>query len=110
LSLGGRRKVFFRARCGLGRELINAQPQPDRCKLNEGEIVCREFVIASRDPTTVLDLIEEPFDQISGAVKIWAEADRLVAIASRRDVGPNALLGGKGSDPVGIVTTVGQQH
>jgi hypothetical protein len=64
----------------------------------------------SRPDDTVLDVIEEPFDQISGAVKIWAEADRLVVIASMRDVGPNALLGGKGSDPVGIVTPVGQQH
>ena len=55
----------------------------------------------------MLDLIEEPFDQISSAVQIWAEADRLVAIASWRDVGPNAPLGGEGSDPVGIITTVG---
>jgi hypothetical protein len=50
-SAGDAANAQFETRA-LGRELINAQPQPDRCKLNEGEIVCREFVIASRDPTT----------------------------------------------------------
>ena len=72
-----------------------------------GEVVGRELVITSCDPTTLLDLIEEPLDQIPGTVKIWAEADRLVAIAPWRDVGPNAPLGGKGSDPVGVIATVG---
>jgi hypothetical protein len=58
----------------------------------------------------LLNLIEEPLDQIPGAIKIRAEADWIVAIASWRNVGPNAPLGGKGADPVGIITTVGQQH
>jgi hypothetical protein len=41
----------------------------------------------------LLDLIEEPLDQITGPVEIRAEADRLRAIASWRDVGPNARNG-----------------
>jgi hypothetical protein len=70
----------------------------------------RELVIASGDPATLLDLVEEPFDQISGAVKVRAETDGLVAIASWRNIGPGALLGGKDSDPVGVIATISQQH
>jgi hypothetical protein len=38
-------------------------------------------------PPTLSDLIEELLDQVAGAVDIRAEADRLVAIDSRRDFG-----------------------
>jgi hypothetical protein len=58
----------------------------------------------------VLDLVEEALDQVPSAIAIRAEADRLVAIAPRWDVGPGALLNGQCSDPVGIITSVGQQH
>lgn len=34
----------------------------DRSKLNESKVVRRQFVVALCDPTTVLDLSEEPFD------------------------------------------------
>jgi hypothetical protein len=30
-----------------------------------------EFVVLARDTPTLLDLAEEPFDQVSRAVKIW---------------------------------------
>src|ERR1700722_7426348 len=50
----------------------------------------------------------ENSDQVSGAIKMRAEADRLVAIAPWRDVGACALLGGEGSDPVSIIATVGE--
>ena len=52
-------------------------------------------VVARRDPTTLLDPVEEPFAPVAGAVKTGAEADRIVAIAFRRDVGPCACLDGK---------------
>jgi hypothetical protein len=58
----------------------------------------------------LLDPIEEPFDLIAGAVEIGAEADRIVAIAFRWDVGPCAFLHGKPSDPIGIVATIDKQH
>jgi hypothetical protein len=38
----------------------------------------------------VLDLVEKPLDLIPGSIEIRAEADRIVAIAFRRDVGPRA--------------------
>src|SRR6516162_2850223 len=69
-----------------------------------------KLVIARCDPATVLDLVEEPFDQIAGSIQIWAKADRCAAIASRRDIGQRALPRSKGSDPVGIITAICQQH
>jgi hypothetical protein len=50
----------------------------------------------------------QTLNQIAGTVEIRAEADRFAAIASWWDVGPNASLGGNGSDPVGVIATVGQ--
>ena len=44
----------------LGRGLIGAQPVVD-----ERRIVCGEFVVPCRDTSTLLDLVEEPFDEIS---------------------------------------------
>jgi hypothetical protein len=58
----------------------------------------------------VLDFVEEPFDQIPGSIEMRAKADRLVAIASRRNVGPNAPVCGKGPDPVGVISPICQQH
>jgi hypothetical protein len=45
--------------------------------------------MARRDPPTLLDLVEEPLNQVSGAIEVWAEADRLRSIASIR----GSLLG-----------------
>src|SRR5262245_56700303 len=47
---------------------------------------------------------------VAGTVEVGTEADRFVAIASRWNVGPNAPLGYKCSDPVGVISTVRQQH
>jgi hypothetical protein len=58
----------------------------------------------------LLDPIEEPFDQVASAVEIGAEADRTVAIAFGRDVGPCTFLDGMLSNPIGVVGTVGKQH
>jgi hypothetical protein len=57
--------------------------------LDEGKIVGGQFVVASCDPTTLLDPVKEPFDQVAGSVEIRAEADRIVAIAFRWDVDIN---------------------
>ncbi len=57
-------------------------------------------LVARRNPAAVLDLVEKPLDLIPGSIEIRAEADRIVAIAFRRDVGPRALHHGKLSDPV----------
>jgi len=58
----------------------------------------------------LLDPVEEAFDEIAGSVEIRAEADWLVVVAFRRDVGPRSLLDGELSDPIDVVATVGKQH
>jgi hypothetical protein len=45
-------------------------------ELDEGQIVGREFVISGRDTPTLLDLVEEPFDQVARAIQIRTEANR----------------------------------
>src|SRR5215831_4928251 len=94
----------------LGRGLINAQPQPDRRELNEREVVGCELAVARCDPTTMLDLVEEPLDQIACSVKIRTEAQLLCPISFRWDIGPSAVLVNQGSDPVGVIAAVGEQH
>ena len=74
--------------------------------MNEGEVVGSELVIASCHAPTLLDLVEEPFDQVARAIKKRAEADRVFAIAFRRNVGPRALLAGKFPDPIRIVSAI----
>ena len=90
--------------------LTRRQPQSDGRKLNEGKVIGGKLVVARRDPTTLLDPIEEPFDPVAGTIKIRAEADRIGAIAFRRDVGPCTFFDGKLPNPIGVVATVGKQH
>ena len=63
-----------------------------------------------RDTPTLLNLIEEPFDQVACAIQIWAETDRVFAITFRRNVRPCALLTGKLPDPVRVVSPIREQH
>ena len=56
--------------------------------MREGQIVGREFVVSGRDTPTLLDLVEEPFDQVPCAIQIRAEAERVFAISFRRNVRP----------------------
>jgi hypothetical protein len=58
----------------------------------------------------VLDLVEKPLDQISSAVEMRAEAERLFPMASWKDIRPGPMLADKRSDPVGIIASVSQQH
>jgi len=74
--------------------------------LNEGKVVGGKPVVARRNPTALFDSVEEPLDPVASAVEIRAEADRIAAVAFRRDVGPRSLLHGKLSDPVGVIATV----
>jgi len=49
----------------LGRGLISTQPNSDWRQFDERQIVGCELVISGRDTPTLLDLIEEPFDQVA---------------------------------------------
>lgn len=45
-----------------------------------------ELVISGSDTPTLLDLVEEPLDEVARAVKARTKADRVLAIAFRRNV------------------------
>jgi hypothetical protein len=49
----------------LGRGFINAQPNPNGGKFNEGKVIDRELVIAGGNAPALLNLVEKPLDQIA---------------------------------------------
>jgi hypothetical protein len=60
-------------------------------------MVGREFVVSGRHAPTLLDLVEEPLDQVARAIQIRIEADRVFAISFRRNVRPCLLASNKRS-------------
>jgi hypothetical protein len=58
----------------------------------------------------LLDLVEDPFDQVARSIQIRAETDRVFATSFRRNARPCALLAGKLPDPVGVVSAIREQH
>ncbi len=57
--------------------------------MDEGKVVSCKPVAVRRHPTALLDPVEEPFDEVASAIEMRAKADRIAAIAFRRDVGPH---------------------
>ena len=54
----------------------------------------------------MLDLVEEPFDQVSTLGRGGTEADGPLAVLLRGNIGPGALLVDERPDSVGIVATL----
>jgi hypothetical protein len=90
--------------------IISAEPQTDGHELDEGKIVGGELVVTGGDASALLDLVEEPLDQVPRSVKVRAEADRLSTGSLRRDAFPCSSLDGEFSDPVGVISAIGQQR
>jgi hypothetical protein len=76
--------------------------------LHEGEVVGGQLVVVRRNPTALLDPIEETLDPVAVAVEIRAEADRITAIAFWRDDSPCASPHGEPPNPIGVIATVGR--
>ena len=53
-------------------------------------MVRRELVVARCDPPTLLDLAEEPLDQIARTIEVAADADQLRPINPQRSIEANA--------------------
>jgi len=58
----------------------------------------------------MLDLVKETLNQIARSIEITAKADWLLAIAFWRDVRPSAVLNNESSDPIGVKSTISEQH
>ena len=52
-----------------GRGLISPYPESDRGKLDEGEVIGGELVIAGGDTPALLNLTEEPIQQVTRPVR-----------------------------------------
>ena len=76
--------------------------------MDECEVVGRELVVSRCHAPAVLDLVEEPLDQVASPVKIRTEAERLCPISFWWDIRPGAVLANKNSDPIGVIATVGK--
>ena len=72
-------------------------------KLYEGEVVPRKLVISGCDAAAVLDAFEERLDVVVVTIAARTEANRVPAVAFRRDICPCGVLSDKlpndGRDP-----------
>jgi hypothetical protein len=102
-----RRNRFYPFGCAVSAAnapAVDAAGAEDECAPS------RRCAVAGGDATTLLDLVEELLDQVARSVEISAEADCLFAISFRRDVCPRALLANERLDPVGVISSICQQH
>jgi PAS domain S-box-containing protein len=97
-------------RANLGRGLIIAEPNPRCSKLDHGEVVSGELLVARGDAPEVFDLVEETLDAIAQAIKRRAEGVGLVAVAAIGDYGHRFLVLDVLADPVRVVGLVAEHE
>lgn len=68
------------------------------------------FVVSGGDAPELLDLVEEPFDEVPLPVNPGREDEAALAIGLGRNVGPSLPLGGFGPDGIAVIALVGQQN
>ena len=113
LTSGRHRLVPNDSTCGFDLDRAWTHKHAAKCgwrQLGESEVVGCEFVVASGDTPTLLDHVKEVFDEIVRAIQVTAEANWLLSLALRRNIGSSALLIDERSDPVGVILAICQQH
>src|SRR3978361_1189951 len=93
----------------LGRRLIRSEPDPDGCEFDAGEIVGRVFVVPGGHGSEVLDLVEEPFDEVAVSVQERAEGRDVLAVGHGSAIGPRSLFRQTVSPFVAVVGPVAEQ-
>jgi len=73
-------------------------------------IVGGELVVAGGNTPAMLDVVEEPLNEVTSPVEAAAEADGILTILLRGNVGPRSLPVDQGPDPVGVVAAIRQDH
>ena len=87
-----------------------AEPNPRCGKLDHGEVVGGELLVACGDASEMFDLVKETLNWVAQAIEQWAEGMRLVAVAAIGD-DRHGLLGlDAGADPVRVVGLVGEHE
>lgn len=77
--------------------------------MNGGKEVGGVLFEAGCDPAGVLDLVEEPFDEIALPIQDFAVAARHAPASGRRNAGPDAPLAQVLAKPVSIVGLVADE-
>ena len=92
---------------GPGRVLIDFDPEADAGEGDCGEEVSCELVMADRDASKVLELVEETFHEVALAVQVMGCGALLPAVPLGRDVGARAVVGNELEDGAGVIAAVG---
>ena len=100
-------KKNLQIRGSLGRVLISFDPEADAGKGDCGEEVSCKLVMAGRDASEVLELVEEAFDEIALAVQVIGHRALLPAVPLGRDVAARAMVGNAFEDGAGVAAAVG---
>src|SRR5215204_749442 len=84
---------------------------PDSCsrKFDEGEVVCGVLLVAGCDCPEVLELVEEAFDEVPGAVEERAEGRLVAPTGEWLDVGPHASRRHRLAEEIAVVGAVCDQ-
>lgn len=85
-------------------------PQPDGDELYGRHEVIWSFIISCCDASELLDLVEEPFDEVALSVDPGREDKGSRAVGFGWNIGPSLPLGGFGADSVAVIALVGQQN
>jgi hypothetical protein len=72
---------------------MNAPLYRDGREFDESKVVGGKLVVADGDTAVLLDLVEEPLNQIAHLLEIRAEADRLLAISFLAECLPTRVSG-----------------
>lgn len=94
---------------GLGRGLISAGPQSSGGEQHGGEEVPGKLGEAGCDTAEVLELAEEPLDEVALAVEVSVDRALDLAIRLGGDVGLSACAADQIDDGLGVVAAVGDQ-
>ena len=86
------------------------QPDSDGGELDQGEIVYVVLFVARSDGSEVLQLVEEPLDQVTEAVEILAEGWDVDPSWVGLDVGPGSALSHGGAEGIAVIAAIAEQR
>ena len=86
-----------------------AETEADRCDVDEAQKAFVGLVIAGRDTTGILELVEAPLDQVSQPVERKVDADARLAWLAHWDDRQNDPRVHGFANAVSVIASVGQQ-
>lgn len=92
----------------LGHRLIKSHPDAQCCKFYRGQEVGVVLVEARCNGSVVLELVEEPLDEVAAPVDARTERGRVGAMAERANVCGRALGRDPGAQRIAVVAAIGE--